>query len=278
VVLQDRIPIIDTHVHVWDLKRLDLPWLGPPLDRSYLAADYLAGAEGLNVVGAVYVEVGAGAGQRWREAEQAVELCQRADNPIQAAVIGGDVASEAFIDRLSAYAGGPVRGVRQGVPEEPGGSFVEGLWKLAELGMHFELNSDLSRGLRLLDACPAVRFVLNHCGGGRLDMADLGRWRREIGEVSQRPNVFCKLSGVVNSISPGGSVSEVKPIVERVIECFGIDRVMFGGDWPICTLSVSLGQWTAGLWELLGGLSEGERRRVFHDNAVRFYQLNGKES
>ena len=110
------LPIIDTHQHLWDLNRLDMPWLesAPTLNRSYVTSDYLAATAGLNVVKAVYMEVDVTAAQKVGEAEHLIELCAAEDNPTVGAVIGGSVTSADFAGYIRRFAGSPaVKGVRQ---------------------------------------------------------------------------------------------------------------------------------------------------------------------
>src|SRR5688572_7327658 len=114
----ESLPIIDTHQHLWDLKRFKLPWVrrgDATLDRDFLMKDYLEATRGLNVVKAVYMEVAVEPGQRLAEAEWVVEICKRGDTPTVAAVIGGSPEAHDFAEYIgrfkdSAY----VKGVREG--------------------------------------------------------------------------------------------------------------------------------------------------------------------
>src|SRR3954470_14022797 len=109
-------PIIDTHLHVWDLERFRLPWLdraGERLNRSYSVADYAKAVEGLNVTQAVYVEVAVKPEQREAEADYVVELCKARSGPIAAAIIGGNPAAEGFAAYMRRFKGSPVvKGLR----------------------------------------------------------------------------------------------------------------------------------------------------------------------
>src|SRR5687767_15857548 len=114
-------PIIDTHQHLWDLSRFDLPWLsgGGPLARSYLMEDYLREADGLNVVKTVYMEVDVVHEQRPAEAEFVIELCGRDDNPMAAAVIGGDPTQPGFEAYARRFSDSPyIKGFRTVRSEE----------------------------------------------------------------------------------------------------------------------------------------------------------------
>ena len=104
------LPVVDTHQHLWDLKRFRLPWLdgaGGVLNRDHLTADYLKAADGLNVVHAVYMEVAVAPGQRPAEAEYVVDLCRRGGTPTVAAVIGGTPAADDFVAFINRFKGSP---------------------------------------------------------------------------------------------------------------------------------------------------------------------------
>src|ERR1700693_5531108 len=90
--------IVDTHQHLWDLNRFNLPWLrkDTPLARSFVMQDYLQATNGLNVVKAVYMEVDVEPKQQVAEAEYILEVCRQGKTPTVAAVISGRPASAEF--------------------------------------------------------------------------------------------------------------------------------------------------------------------------------------
>jgi L-fuconolactonase len=92
--------------------------------------------------------------------------------------------------------------------------------------------------------------------------------------VAKREAVVGKVSGIVVSAKPGAwKVDDLAPIVKHTLEVFGPDRVLFGGDWPVCTLAATYKQWVEALKTIVQDRSEQEQRKLFHDNAVRFYGL-----
>jgi predicted TIM-barrel fold metal-dependent hydrolase len=281
------IPVIDTHQHLWDLGRFRLPWIkkGDPLDRNYLMSDYLEATAGLNVVKTVYMEVDVDPAQQQAEAEYVIGLCERADNPMAAAVISGRPASEGFAPyirrfRDSAYVKG-VRQVLHGEGTPPGyclnDKFIQGIRLLGELDKTFDLcmrPGELADGAKLVDACPDTRFIVDHCGNGDVQAKDRSAWRRDLAALARRANVVCKVSGIVASAKPGAwTADDLAPLVKHTLEVFGPDRVMFGGDWPVCTKAATFRQWVEALRALVRGRPEEERRKLFHANAVRVYGL-----
>ena len=120
------LPIVDTHQHLWDLSKLDLPWIKPgtPLHRNYVTKDYLEASAGLNVVKAVYMEVAVASQDKLAEAEYVVDLCRRSDNPTVAAVIGGEPGTDGFRDYIRRFKGSPyVKGIRRIPPAARGEGF-----------------------------------------------------------------------------------------------------------------------------------------------------------
>ena len=279
--------IVDTHQHLWDLKKFKLPWLeeGTPLARSFVMSDYLQATHGLNVVKTVYMEVDVAVEQQPAEADYVIDLCKRADNPMIAAVISGRPASDGFAKYLEPYKNSAyIKGIRQvlHVPGTPPGycldkKFIAGVQLLGDLGLSFDLcmrPTDLLDAAKLLDACPGTRFILDHCGNGDVQAKDLTQWKHDLAEVAKRKNVIGKVSGIVVNATPGKwTADDLAPVVLHTLAVFGPDRVMFGGDWPVCTKAATYRQWVEALKMIVKDRAAAEQRKLFHDNAVAFYGL-----
>jgi len=295
------LPMIDTHQHLWDLGKFRLPWLksAETLNRSFLTKDYLAAAEGLNVVKTVYMEVDVDPKQHVAEAEHVIALCGRRDNPMSAVVIGGRPGADGFRKYVTRFKDNPyVKGVRQVLfqtapaRERP---YVDSLRLLGELGMSFDLclpPKELLLGADLARQCPDTRFILDHCGNAdpqafstpsqaktapaaETPGHDADQWRRDIAKVARRNNVVCKISGIVARASKGNwTPDDLAPIINHCLEVFGPNRVMFGSDWPVCTRAASLRQWVTALLEIIRDRPQPQRRKLLHDNAERFYGLD----
>jgi L-fuconolactonase len=280
--------IVDTHVHLWDLKKFRLPWLqgAPSLDRSFLWEDYQRASEGLNVEKAVYMEVDVEPSQQEQEARTLIELCERGKTRIVAAIISGRPASENFRTYIEPMARQkPIKGLRQVLhgPGTPAGyclsaEFIRGIRLLGDLGLSFDLcmrPDELRDGARLIKECPGTSFILDHCGNAEVFAKDPSSWKQQIAEVAERPNVACKVSGIVASTrGKPWTPEDLAPIVRHVLEVFGPDRVVFGGDWPVCTLGAPLAEWVNALRTIVSNRSQEEQRKLFHDNAMRVYRLS----
>jgi predicted TIM-barrel fold metal-dependent hydrolase len=281
------LPIVDTHQHLWDLSKFRLGWVTPdsPLNHSYTPADYAMATEGLNVVKSVYMEVDVVPEQQQKEADFLIELCKSGKTPTVAAVLSGRPNSagfKAYVTQFkdSAY----IKGIRQvlHVDSTPPGyclakEFIAGVRVLGELGLSYDLcmrSAELPDATRLIDACPDTRFILDHCGNEDVKKKDHTQWLKDITDLAKRKNVVGKVSGIVAAAKPGAwTADDLAPVVNGTLAAFGPDRVMFGGDWPVCTLAATYRQWVEALKAIVQDRPEAEQRKLFQDNAVKFYGL-----
>ena len=284
---QANLQICDTHLHLWDLNRFRLPWIrkGAPLARSFVMKDYLTATDGLHVVKAVYMEVDVEVGQQRAEAEYVLDICRQDNTPMKAAVISGRPANDDFRKYLEGFKGNRfLKGVRQVLHVEgtPAGyclapAFVRGIRVLGEMGLSFDLcmrSADLGDAVKLVEACRDTRFIVDHCGNMNVQAKDRTQWQRDMERLAQSKNVVCKVSGIVASARPEKwTADELAPIVNHTLRVFGAERVMFGGDWPVCTLAATFRQWVDALKTIVRGRPIEEQRKLFHDNAARFYGL-----
>lgn len=286
--------ILDSHVHIWDRKQFRLLWLDhdPLLGRDFSAADYLKATEGLNIRQAMYVEVNVEPAQRGAEAEYVAAMCGLGRAPFIGGVIAADPrdpAPNAFLDRFAHDMS--IRGLRflypRGASEDP--KFLVGLRELGRRNLTFDLQlgpDHLADSAKAVAACPETRFILDHCGGAEprafrkeSDMDRASRefretWERGIEAIAKQPNVWCKISGIADgALSGDATANDVAPIVNFCLDHFGPDRVMFGGNWPVCLKSTTLRHWVESLKQIVGGHSEVDRRKLFHDNAIAAYRI-----
>jgi predicted TIM-barrel fold metal-dependent hydrolase len=282
----NKMPIVDTHQHLWDLTRFKLPWIekGSPLARSFVMKDYQTAIADLNVVKAVYMEVDVDPAQQPAEADYVTDICRQGKTPTVAAVVSGRPAADDFGKYLDRFKGSMyIKGVRQVLhgAGTPAGfclaaNFVRGIRLLGERGLSFDLcmrAAELRDGIKLAEACPNTRFILDHCGNADVQSKDRAQWRRDMTEFAKCKNVVCKVSGIVASAAAKWTADDLAPIVNHTIDAFGSQRVMFGGDWPVCTLKATYRQWVEALKSIVRNRPEADQRNLFHDNAVRFYGL-----
>ena len=280
-------PIVDAHVHLYDPGVVTFPWMKavPKLDRPYLPADFRALTDGVEIEALVFVEVDAASGQNLKEAEWVDGLT--AVEPR----LRGMVASiplekgEGARAELDAYRRlGIARGVRRLIErhaDEPGWSlrddFVAGVRMLPDYGFTFDLclyHRQLAEVTELCRRCPEVRFIIDHIAKPGVRDGLTEPWRREMREIARLPNVFCKISGVVTEADHARwAEAEVAPYIAHAIDCFGFDRVVYGGDWPVSELASTYRRWVDLVDSVVAGASETERRKLYRDNAIAFYRL-----
>jgi predicted TIM-barrel fold metal-dependent hydrolase len=208
------------------------------------------------------------------------------------AVISGRPASPDFRAYITKYKDSPfIKGVRQVLhgPSNPAGfcldkQFVKSVQLLGELGMSFDLclrSGELGDGEKLVAQCPHTRFVVDHCGNMNVQETDSKKrqvWMDGMRSLAQHDNVVCKISGIIVTAKEDWKAADLAPNTRFSMETFGPDRRMFAGDWPVCTLRASYSQWALALKEIVRGMHMGEadQKKLFHDNAVRFYGLKDK--
>jgi len=284
--------IIDTHQHLWDLRRFRLPWVkeGTILGRSYLLSDYHAAAAGTGIEKTVYMEVDLERSQQRAEADFVVDCCRKPDTKMVAGVVSGRPAADEFKDYIAAIRNSPhIKGVRQvlHVSTTPLGycldpKFVRGIRLLGEHRLSFDLcmrPAELPDAGKLIDQCPDTRFILDHCGNAPVhtkesDVPDRTQWKRDMEQLALRKNLVCKVSGIVSSAKKGWAPDDLAPIVNHVLDTFGPDRVMFGGDWPVCLLGGTLAEWVNALKAVIASRPVEQQRKMLHDNAARVYGIS----
>ena len=279
--------IVDTHVHLWDLNRVRLPWIekNSPLARSYVMKDYQTATDGLNVVKGVYMEVDVDPKQLNVEADYVLDICRQANTPLAAAVIGGRPADDDFRKYLERFRGNRfLKGVRQvlhSASAKPGfcltPAFMRGIQQLGEAGLSFDLcmrHGEIGDAVKLVEACKNTRFILDHCGNGPVYAKDRNPWQRDIESLAKLRNVVCKISGIVVQARERWTAEDLAPVINHSLNVFGPDRVMFAGDWPVCTLRATYRQWVEALRSIVRNRPAEEQRKLFHDNAMKYYGLN----
>ena len=139
-----------------------------------------------------------------------------------------------------------------------------------------ELNfeSHLPQTIELVDRHPNQIFIVDHIAKPSIRKKALNPWRQQLIELASRPNVYCKLSGMVTEAHWDlWTEQELTPYFETVLEAFGCKRTMFGSDWPVVNLAATYGRWLETVQRALSQFSEEERAWVFAGTAVEAYNL-----
>ncbi|MFE4817710.1 amidohydrolase family protein [Streptomyces sp. NPDC056704] len=277
---------VDAHHHVWDLSVRDQDWItGPelqPLRRDFGVADLAPQARAAGVDRTVLV-------QTITVPEETPEfLALAARSELIAGVVGWtdltrpDVADE--LARLRELPGGRhLKGIRHQVQGETDPEWLlrpdvrDGLAAVAEAGLVYDLvvlPHQLPACVRAAADHPGLTFVLDHLGKPPIATGALNPWATAVRALAELPNTVCKLSGMVTEADHAKwTVDGLRPYADTVLDAFGPGRLMFGSDWPVCTLVASYGQVVEAGEELTGGLGAEDRAEVFGGTATRVYRL-----
>lgn len=276
---------VDAHQHFWRYSPAEYGWIEPramrAIARDFEPADLAPHLAAHGLDGCVAVQA------RQHETENAYLLALADTNPSVKAVVGwvdlADPSVDEALDRWSgceAFRG--VRHIAQG--EAPGfllrDAFVSGVSRLAARDLSYDIlifANQLREAAEFVDRCPGeLCFVLDHLAKPRMAEGAVEPWLTDLLDLAQRPNVMCKLSGMVTEAKSHWRPADIHPYIEAVLEAFGTDRVMYGSDWPVCLLAGtydSVFDLTAGF---IAALSESEQAAIMGDNASRFYKLESR--
>ncbi|GAA5164884.1 amidohydrolase family protein [Pseudonocardia eucalypti] len=271
-------PLVDTHVHLWDLDRSPYAWITPahgPLHTTIGPGRTAAELQRAGVAKAVLVQ----ADDTDADTDFLLEVAHR--EPWVAGVVGWVQldAPDAARTRLDELAGEPaLRGIRHLVHDDPRDDFLRlpevrtSLRLLAERGLAFDVPDAWPRHLAdvagLAADLPELTVVLDHLGKPPADPADLPEWRRRFAAIAARPNTVAKVSGLQHL--PAGSL---RPVWDAALELFGPDRLAWGSDWPMTLGGDGYPGTLAVTMPLVDELTGDERAAVLGGTAGRIYRL-----
>ena len=277
--------IVDAHVHFWDPEALRYPWLDDlaALHRPFLPVDYSTAVDGLAVARCVLVEGNCVPSQGVEEARYFERLAGN-DSRIAGIVAFAELTGQKTLSRaLDCLASIPlVKGIRQNIQGQPDGfalqrAFVEGVRAVRARGWTFDLcitHDQLVEAIALVEQCPDTQFVLDHCAKPAIRAAEHEPWRRELARLATHENVCCKISGLLTEADLAHWKEEdLLPYVLHTVECFGIDRILYGSDWPVLTLAGDYASWFQFTRRFTESWSNDERRQFYEENAARVYRV-----
>ena len=284
----NNIPIIDTHLHLWDVNQMEYPWLTdiPSLNKSHLPADYLKAVEGLQIEKMVFVQC------EVNTAQYEQEIAWVTTQAVEESRIKGIVAwvplekGNAVYDTLGLLCEKYplLRGVRRIIQFEDDTAFclnkdfIKGVQLLSDFNLHFEIcikgDDQFKNTLQLIKQCPDTRFILDHIGKPYIKEKIMDPWKGYMRELAAIPNTYCKISGLINEADmENWTPDDIHPYLDSVLNTFGFNRVTFGGDWPVVTLGSSYKRWMDILWNAVSGCTVDEQAKLFYRNAAGFYRI-----
>ncbi len=277
--------IIDSHHHFWKYNPKDYGWIDESMSaiaRDFLPDDLLEETRAAGVHGVVSVQ----ARQTIEETNWLLGLAE-ANHFIRGVVGWLPLAGPDLGEHLDAVASHPkLKAIRHVLQDEPdddfilGDAFNAGVAQLESRDLAYDIlvgEHQLPQVVDFVDRHPAMRFVLDHIAKPMIAVEELEPWKKNIARLAERPNVYCKLSGMVTEADWGNWTPEqLRPYFDAVLDAFGPERLMFGSDWPVCLLACEYANWLALVKGWAIDLSHEEKKWLFGGTAAEAYQLHWK--
>lgn len=273
---------VDSHHHLWNYSPLEYPWIDDRmsvLQRDFTPDDLRHETHAADIDGVVAVQ----ARQTVEETEWLLELAEQ--HALIRGVVGWlPLASPDIGQVLERFRNsGRLKAVRHVVQSEPDDEFIlgtdfnRGVALLPGFNLIYDIlifAEHLPAAIQFVDRHPELPCVLDHIAKPTIGDAFDQQWSVHLRELSRRPNVSCKFSGVVTEVrGESWSQATLQPYWDVVLEAFGPRRLMFGSDWPVCLLRSEYHEWVSVVEQLTGNLSEDERAAFWGGTATRVYQL-----
>jgi L-fuconolactonase len=271
---------IDSHQHFWHYNAAEYPWIGDKkIARDFVPKDLETELKPLGLDGSVAVQ----ARQSVEESRWLLKLAEH--DPIIKGVVGWvDLRSPRVEEELAELAKHPrFVGVRHVVQDEPDANFMlqpdflRGIGKLKQFGLVYDVlifPKQLPAAIELAKKFPEQTFVLDHIAKPFIKDGTLSPWDKQIRELARNLNILCKVSGMVTEARHNSWKKEdFRPYLDVVFEAFGVERLMYGSDWPVCLLSGSYAEVFGLVRDYVGKQPPMVRDKVFGENAARAYRL-----
>lgn len=286
---------IDTHQHAFYPKRFKYSWTKDfkPLQGTFALEQYWEVAELAEVEQALFMECDVDSIDSGNEARFFLEQAANPASKISGVIAGAPLESSDFESYLDSIRSPFLKGIRRVFHMSPdslmeNSTLKNNLHGIVDKQLPFDicaLQKQLPKIHDLIKNYPNGTFILDHCGIPDTSDGQFDDWRKNIQKLAKLPHLNCKISGIIAyvscdmsekmSFSSAGKVqtSQLRPYIETIIESFGWDRIVWGGDWPVCTLTASLKNWIDILDELLVQESTDNQKKFYQTNAQRIYQL-----
>lgn len=273
--------IIDSHVHFWKFNPVRDAWISDEMiaiRKDFFPEDLSIYLKENNVEGCIAVQ----ADQSETETQFLIDLAKK--NTFIKGVVGWiDLSSENIEESLQKYQSEKIiKGFRHISEGESTGfllqkSIINGIEKLHQNGFTFDIllrQNQLSDAVKLSEKCPNQPFILDHCGKPDLITNTLNDWKENISELAKNPNMYCKISGLLTQANwNSANEKSIFEILYFMFEKFGIERLLFGSDWPVMLLGGNYTLWIELIMKYLSQFSKEEQELFFSGNAKEFYKL-----
>lgn len=277
-----NLSITDAHVHFFDTDKLAYPWLNevPAIKRTFDSSHYQYATETLPIEQIVFVQCECLPEQYLNEISYVSQLAEK-DNRIRGIVpyfpLEKDDAEEQLKNLIQNKLIKGIRRLEENESLYTNPTFIRNLSLLQHNNLSFDicLKSDqLSAAIFMVEQQPEISYMLDHLGKPDIRNTEFKKWSAAIKTLAKNPNVYCKISGMLNEANhEHWKIEDLKPYFEHVAEQFGTDRMVFGSDWPVVTLVDTYHNWLSIFLELTKDYSEGDVKKILSENANRFYRL-----
>ncbi len=274
--------MIDAHVHFWKYNKKRDSWITDDMkiiQKDFLPHDLQPVLFENDADGVVAVQ----ADQSEDETNFLLSLSQEFSF-IKGIVAWVDLFNENLENKLIYYSQFPVvKGFRHIVQAEPAGflqkkKFLHGIKALEGFNFTYDLlvyENQLKEAIEFVDKFPDQRIIVDHCAKPDIKNKSSNNWKSAMKEISKNKNAYCKLSGLITEANWNHwNEEDFYPYLDSVFEYFGIERLVFGSDWPVMLLSGNYKGWKSLLENYMATFSTPERNKVFMQNAIHFYNLN----
>ena len=273
---------IDSHHHFWKYDPIEYSWMNEDmgvLKRDYGPNELKKEIDEAGIDGVVSVQ----ANQTLAETDALLDYAAKEDF-IKGVVGWFPLAEENVAEVIAPYVDNRLlKGVRHVVQDEPddrfilGEDFNRGVSRLEEFGLVYDIliyERQLAPSIEFVDRHPNLVFVLDHVAKPRIRDNAMKPWADLMRQMAERPNVYCKLSGMATEADwENWTEEQLVRYVEVAFETFGSQRLMFGSDWPVALLAVEYQRWVAIVDDFISTLSEDEQAAIWGETAARSYKL-----
>ena len=280
--MTDRHETVDSHHHFWDISRMDYPWMPPGpsvVRRNYLPQDIKPLIDEAGIRKTVLVQ----AQQSLDEANFLLDIAKSNDF-VAGVVAWADVQSPTLGDDLDVLMKrDKLAGIRHQVEDDPDDDWlirdrtIVGLREIASRGLAYDIlvrPRHMKHVPTVAEKAPGLRMVIDHIAKPLIKEQVIAPWDALMNEIAAIPGIHCKVSGMVTEADHSNwTVADLAPYVAHVRERFGMDRLMFGSDWPVCLFAASYSRALEAAIEAIGPMTADERVGFLGGNATRFYKL-----
>ena len=277
--------LFDTHLHLIYPNKIGYPWLSevPTLNKPYKYEEYEIIANRLGIDACFHMEVDVSEGDIKNETAMLESLSNQPGSKIKGIISACRPEQQGFDDFLNwASQNTLIKGFRRvlhvvsdDVSQNP--LFRKNINLLGEHNFTFDICAradQLPIVVKLIDACPNVKFILDHCGVPDIKNSVFSSWAAAMTNIAQCPNVTAKISGIIAyGEGESWSLTDMKPFFDHTVDVFGIKRIVWGSDSPVCRLGGGLPTWVGLTHTLTAEWSKSERKSFYKENAYKLWNM-----